>query len=200
MKSDVSTLDKDGVERLTNSDDIFDLRRLRLTHDFAGEFGVKKVITTIPVRKPTRQEWVYVHPQEDYRLQTCVLILKDERETYLVDPELWQELSTEIQPTVLLTCINRQNVLFLWPIRLPNGDGRHDHWSMSSMEAAKITGWIRIAANMSLGAYDVYKAAAEIPDPEWPDIPFEEIVRIAFKDNFVKDYEHPVIRRLQGKL
>ncbi len=67
----------------------FDLERLRLSQDFPSQVGVKKAILTVPVRKPDRQWFIRVHPDPDWRLETAVLELKDERETYLVEPEMW---------------------------------------------------------------------------------------------------------------
>ena len=60
-----------------------------------------------------------------------------------------------------MTAINRQGVLFLWPIRLPGADGKLDDWSRSAMDAADEakSRWVRITANMSLGAYDVAVAS-----------------------------------------
>ena len=91
-----------------------------------------------------------------------ILELKEDRETYLVDRNLWGELPGELIPKVLFTVINRQGVLTLWPIRLPGEDGRHDEWNRSALEAAEMAQkeWIRVAANMSLGAYEVYRAMA----------------------------------------
>lgn len=78
------------------SDPFADLSKLRLSQDFAATVGVKKLLTTVPVRKPNGQEFVRVHPGEEYRLQTAVLELKVERETYLVASELWAELPGEL--------------------------------------------------------------------------------------------------------
>lgn len=52
----------------------------------------------MPVRKPGRQDFIRVHPDESYRLETAVLELKEDRETYLVDPDIWHELPGEIVP------------------------------------------------------------------------------------------------------
>ena len=102
----------------------FDPSRLRLSQDFAANVGVKKALLTVPVRKPDRQWFVRVHPDADYRLQTAILEIKEEREAFLVDPSLWPELPSEIVPMTLHTAINRQGVLFLWPVRLPGKDGK----------------------------------------------------------------------------
>ena len=182
----------------------FDPTRLRLSQDFSATLGVKKAIVTIPVRKPSRGTWVRVHPAEAYRIQTGILELKEEREVYLVAPELWSTLASEatFSARVLFTAITRQGVLFLWPIRLPGQGGKVDSWNRSALEGAmlSINRWVRIAANMNLGAYDVFEATGTLPDPEWPDIPFRDILQIAFKDYLIDDFNHPVLRRLREEL
>jgi hypothetical protein len=180
----------------------FSLADLRLTQDYASMVGVKKVLTTIPVRKPNRQEFVRVHQDESYQLSTAVIEIKDDRETFLVSPQLWNELPGETIAKVFLTAMNRQGVLFLWPIRLPEPDGRHDQWNRSAMEAAELSKkkWIKSVANMSLGGYEVYEATGELPEPEWPELEFDEIMKIAFKDRFIESLDHPVIQRLNGEI
>ena len=178
-----------------------DLEHLRLTQDFTSSVGVKKAIITVPVRKPDRQSFVRVHPDEAWRLETAVLELREERETYLVDPELWADLPGELVPKVLFTAINRQGVVFLWPVRLPGEDGRHDEWNRSAVEAARLAmdGWVRVAANMSLGAYEVFQPTAALPSPEWPEDGFEHLLNVAFKDHYIQTVDHPVVRRLRGE-
>ena len=179
-----------------------DPARLRLPQNFADTAGVKKALLTIPVRKPGRQDFVRVHPDPEYRIETAVLEKKEERETYLVAPELWSEVSGELIPKILFTTINRQGVLTLWPVRLPGEDGRLDDWNTSALEAADMAkkDWVRVAANMALGAYEVYVATGNLPDPEWPGLTFAEILKIAFKGRYIEDFDHPVMRRLRGEL
>lgn len=180
----------------------FDPQSLRLTQDFSTSAGVRRTLITIPNRKPSREWFVRTHPSDDYHVQTCVIELKEDREIYLVERSLWPELSTEATfgPRMLTTAVNRQGVLFIWPMRLPGPDGRLDDWSRSVIEAAQLARqkWVRLSANMSLGAYDVYEATANLPDPEWPTQAFGELIEISFRDRLIRDLEHPVIRRLRG--
>ena len=182
------------------STDPFDVDSLRYSQDFASSIGVKKLLTTVPVRKPDSQAFVRVHPDEAYRLETAVLELKEDREIYLVDKRLWRELPGEIIPKVLFTYITRQGVVSLWPIRLPGEDGRIDDWNRSALEAAhKAMGsWIRVVSNRSLGGYELLQAVGDIPDPSWPEHSFQELLRVAFKGRFVRDLEHPALLRLRG--
>jgi hypothetical protein len=182
--------------------DPFDLAALRLTQDFAASIGVKKALTTIPVRRPDRQWFVRVHPEALFRLETAVLELKEDGETYLIAPGLRAELPGEIVPKMLLTAVTRQGTVFLWPIRMPDEMGKLDEWNRSALEAARLaeTKWIRIAANRSLGAYETYVATGDLPAPEWPDKSFQELVRIAFRDKFIDTLDHPVVQRLRGSI
>ena len=195
-------IDSDSPSRQDDATNPFDPAKLRLSQNFAEKIGVKKALLTIPVRKPGRQDFIRVHPDPSYRIETAVLELKEERETYLVAPEVWSEVPSELTPKVLFTTTNRQGVLTLWPVRLPGEDGRLDDWNTSALKAAEMaqSDWVRVAANMSLGAYEVYVATGNLPDPEWPELPFAEILKIAFKGQFIEDLDHPVMRRLRGEL
>lgn len=182
--------------------DIFaDLSRLRLSQDFAATIGVKKALLTIPVRKPAK-EW-FVRTSTALRLQTCVLELKEDREVYLVAQPLWRELASEstFGPRALFGAMNRQNVFFVWPVRLPGPDGKIDDWNRSALEAATMAEkcWVRVASNMALGAYDVFEATADWPEPDWPDLPFNELLRVAFKGRVIDTLDHPTLKRLRGE-
>ena len=207
--NDAMPHDNNGDEHATprqdtsaNSADLFDLSRLRLSQDYDATLGVKKALLTVPARKPHRQWFVRVHPDPSWRLQTAVVDFKEDRESYLVDPDLWAELPGELVPVALFTAINRQGVVFLWPVRLPGEDGRLDTWNRSAFEATDLatTGWVRVTANMSLGAYDVFQARPGLPDPVWPEVEFRRLLELAFKDRFIHTLDHPVVRRLRGEL
>src|SRR5262245_15111601 len=183
--------------------DPFDPASLRLSPDVSAGLGVRKALLTVPVRKPDKAWWIRAHPDPAYRLETAVIELKEDRETYLVAPALWPDLATEstLSPRALVTTINRQGVLFLWPIKLPGPDGRLDEWSRTALDAADraAEGWVRVQANMSRGAYDVWETAAAIPDPDWPETPFRELLHTAFRDRYIDRPDHPVLKRLRGE-
>jgi hypothetical protein len=193
---------QDATTTPSPNSNIFDPAKLRLSQDFDAMVGVKKALLTVPVRRPDRQWYLRVHPDESWRLPTAVLEDRTDRETYLVDPSLFGELPGDIVAKVLFTAINRQGVVFLWPVKLPGTDGRLDEWSRSAMEAAGLAmkDWVKVVSNQALGAYEVIPASAQFPEPEWPDIGFGKILEIAFRDKFIRTVDHPVLRRLRGEL
>jgi hypothetical protein len=186
--------------RVVELPDPFDPEQFRLDQSFLASAGVKKLLTTIPVRKPNKQDFIRTHPDEAYRLPVAIIELQEERETYLLCPPVARQLPGEFVMALLVTAVNRQGVLFLWPIKLPGADGKQSEWHRSAGEAAERAQkrWIRVTANLSLGAYETIEAAATIPDPEWPTTTFRELLEIAFRDRVITDSTHPVVKRLFG--
>jgi hypothetical protein len=177
------------------------LSGLRLDQSYADTVGVKKLLTTVPVRKPNRQDFVRVHDDPRYRLTPAAIIeVKEDREVYLVTPEMAQALPGEFSMVTLYTTINRQGTLHIWPVKLPTPDGRQNEWHRSAAEAAEraMKKWVRVTSSMSLGAYEIFEASGDLPEPGWPDIPFEEILKIAFRERLVDRADHPLVQRLQG--
>jgi len=184
--------------------DPFDPASLRLSQDFASGLGIKKLLNNVPVRKPSKEHWIRVHPEEGYRMQTAVLELKEDRETYLVSQQLRPELASEstFGFRMIFTMVNRQGVVSLWPVKLPGTDGKIDTWNSSALEAAQLamTRWVRVAANMDLGAYDVFTTEADLPQPTWPTASFRDLLATAFKNKLIENLDHPVLRQLRGEI
>jgi hypothetical protein len=180
--------------------DPFDIASLRLNPSFLETAGVKKLLTTVPARKPSPQDYVRVHPSPEYRENFAMIDLKDDREDYLVQPKILPELEGEVVFKTIFTAINRLGVVFLWPVRLATADERKTEWSRSAREAAEMamTRWVRMKANMSLGAYEITVAEGVMADPKWPELSFQELLRIAYRDRMVTTIDHPVVKRLRG--
>ena len=59
---------------------------------------------------------------------------------------------------------------------------------------------MRIVANMEAGGYDISEAAANIGEPEWPELQFDEMIKIAFQGKLVDRADHPLILKLRGEM
>ena len=193
-------LTEQSLDHAPEQGDPFDITRLRLDQSFTEMIGVKKLLTTVPVRKPHKQEFIRVHASPEYRLEAALIDLKDDGEKYLVLPTIARELPGECVLATIYTAITRQGVVFLWPVPLPAPDGRVLEWHRSQAEAAvfAMRRWVRVQAYTTLKAYEIFEAVASIPDPEWPDLPFQELLQIGFRDKLVDRLDHPVVKRLRG--
>jgi hypothetical protein len=181
----------------------FDLDSLRLKQDFSETLGVKKVLSHVPVRKPHKTNFIRVHPGENYRMDVGIVEMKEERETFLVTPAMMSEsgIYELVVPARLVTYINRQGVLALWPLKLEK-DGKLNPWHESALKAAQLAEeqWVSVRADMSLGAYQIHTATKELPEPEWPEHTFSELVRLGFKGLIVDAPDHPLIQQLTGAI
>jgi hypothetical protein len=175
------------------------LARLRISQDFARKQGAKKLDLTIPLRNPKKNEFFRVHPTMEPLL---VWTLVDEQQTFVVTGEVADSLPGSMVAKELVPAITRQGILVLWPLRVPGEHGRTDNWLTSAKEAAThaVHAWVRVQANMALGAYEVYEAIGAIPDPEWPSLSMDEIVRIAVKGRVIDSPDHPVLQKLRGEI
>jgi hypothetical protein len=188
--------------------DPFDVAALRLEPSLTAAANVKKALLTLKVGKPDPSWWVRVHPDPSYRIPTAVLEEKGESkmgvEVYLIPRNLQGDLATEpcFRPCILALAVTRQGDPFLWRVNLPRDGDRSNAWSDTAKEAMEraTRHWIRFAANMRAGAYDVWEAAANLPEPTWPDQTFPQLLKIAFKDRYITDLNHPVLRRLRGEV
>lgn len=176
------------------------LAGLRIDQSYSeAAVGVRKVLLTVPVRKPNRDEFFRVHCE--HLVDLYMVELKTEREIYFAKHDVAQLLSEFVEPVRLRLCVSRQGVAFLWPIKLPKDDRRADSWRTSAAEAAGLAErhWIRLSADMHLGAYQTFQAVADLGEPRWPTETWAEVLRIALRDRIIDSEDHAVARQLLGQ-
>ncbi len=180
--------------------DPFDPAGLRLSQDFAAGAGVEKLLTRVPIRKPTKQEFVRVRSEPEYCLETAMIELKEDREFYLLTPQVAAALPGEWTLYRLYTAVSTRGVLFLWPCRLPDQE-RPNPWHETLLEAADLakTEWVRVRADMDLGAYEIGKAVGDLPPPAWTGDSLGELLKIGFGKRLVQGIDHPLVDRLLGR-
>ena len=189
------------MPEFNNATDPFNPLSLRIDPAMGAALGVKKALVHVSVRKPSRQEYFRTHPDPDYRMIMAILELKEERETYLVAPEIAATFPGEVRVVELRVCITRTGTLFLWAVPLPTPDGRENAWHKTARDAANLaeTRWIRVVANMSAGCYDVFEAPPGLSEPDWPEHSLSELLRVGFGANrLINTVDHPILKRLRG--
>lgn len=185
--------------------DPFDLDALRSKP--LDEIVVERVLLTVPVRKPGRNEFFRVHSSPDYVVDSLVLETEDglDRTVYWIAPSLWGELCAtgDAVSVRLFTCISKRGgTVFLWPAKLPREEGAGRRWHVSGLEISEIAKrqWVKMKGDRDLGAYVPYVAGGNLGGPTWPDKTYDELVKIAFKDRVIDSLDHDVLRRLRGAL
>ena len=178
------------------------LSTMRLSANYGSTLGVTKLLTKVPVGKAKPNVFIRAHTDESMTFPAMVYEDKEAREQYLVDPAVAQELGGLVRPVLLCAAIDRQNNPFLIPVPLPGEDGSRNPWHESlaqAVEYAKKT-WLRISANMRVGAYDIYVAEGPLPEPEWPAHDMDALVQVAFRGKIITSLDHPVVQSMLGRI
>jgi len=173
---------------------------LRLSQNFGQTLGVKKVLTTVPVAKPSKDRFFRTHGSQDWVYPAWLLEDETKGETYIVSEDIASLLGGLVRPVELFTVIDRQNNLSLVPVPLPGANGVRNSWHESRLQAlmrAKSV-WLRISSNNDLKGYDIFEATASLPEPTWPDITLNELLEIAFRGRILATVDHPVVQEKLG--
>ena len=176
-----------------------DFSKFALSQNFGAQIKVIKRLTTVPVRKPSKTQWFQIHPE--YKLDVLLLKYVESGEVYyLVEPSLAQQVEDLAQAFKLVVAVDRQGVVFVWPLRLPDAD-RPLAWHLSALEAASHAEvqWTQMQANMGLGAYEFSAASGITDEPKWPKMLMNEILEIAFKNKIIDRLDHFVLQQLRGE-
>jgi hypothetical protein len=179
------------------ADSNFDLESIRLPQHFGEQIGVKKMLTTVPVRRPNKTQFFRTHPE--HRMDVMLLKYGETDEQYIVKPEVVSEVLQLAKPYRLVLVVDRLGTAFIWPLAIPDEERPMD-WHKSAMvtdsEAQK--GWVRMASNQALGAYDTFQAAGELAKPVWPAESWPKLMEVAFKQNIIDSPDHIILQKLQG--
>ena len=180
----------------------FDPSRFAMPSTGAEEFGTRKIRSVIPVNKPGKMEWVHLLDDEDFLIPGAAFLdLQDGGRVYLVVPEIAAQLDDDVRLNKLAPALTKQDKLFLWPCPIIRPGETPNPWHSSHNEAynAAKSGWIRMKSNRSCGFYDIIEPKSFMPEPDWPDMSFADMLQIAFNDDHIIDRDdHPALRRLKG--
>lgn len=194
----------DAIE--TNPNPFDNLDAFKVGQDF-NEFETAVDYSVIPLRKPGKQQWFRVHPELKLDNVCFLEVEQDEGppESFLLTNSVALQLRElpGISKRSLRLCVCRpNNTPFVWAIKLPKGSGtKHDDWGRSALEAANLaeSKWIRMNADMQLGAYKIFTSRANWEEPVWPALDISEILKRSIgEQHIISSADHPVVRQLQG--
>jgi hypothetical protein len=164
----------------------------------------EEVLTRVPVRKPMKHEYFRVRAGSEQSFTTVLYEDKETREIYFVAPAMISKLRAigDVFVAALVQFKTKQNVLGIFPLKIGTDSTTRSGWQDTALAAAELakTSWVRMQADMALAGYRVLKAKGDLGEPEWPNIPFNELLDVAFKDRVISTEDHPVFNKLLGRL
>ncbi|MEG0044653.1 MAG: hypothetical protein RR729_01680 [Comamonas sp.] len=176
---------------------------LRLSSSYTEVLCGAPILTTVKVGKPPKAHFFRVSPDPAHQ---AVFVLLDGNKLdadgmYAISPEIAAEIPDHVRAYQLRLAVTTFDVPYLVPIPLPGADGRRNVWHVSLGQAVTLaeSDWIRISANTTRGAYDVFRAHNQTQEPKWPDLSFDQLLELAFRDRLILNREHQLLARLRGE-
>jgi hypothetical protein len=179
----------------------FDPKRYRQANNVQpvdGEAHTTKIQTVIPVRKPSRKQFIFAKPSPDFRVDNLPT-LQDEvtGDIYLLaaDLEFPADVENKIDYLNLATAITVDGSLFLWFYK-----NSTNSWSQSARIAIREASrqWVRVIPDKSSNGYIIELPKVAPAPPTWPNYTFPEILEIAFGARYIDSLEHPLVKKLRG--
>jgi len=170
------------------------------TKPVTADIPIQKEITNIPVKKPNGQQFFRIHPEMEFTAY-CIKWKEENDRLYLLHPSMVPLLQEQAQQFILhLGLYLTSRTIFLFPVQLPDTDGKWNSWHESQAEAVDKAKkqWIRMEPSREQGGYILHKAQGELSNPDWPDKTMEEILTIAFKSHIIADENHSIVKQLKG--
>ena len=195
----------DDISGTAQEADPFDLKALREPQSLVQ---VRKRRLSVPARKkPNRLDFVRTHPDPEYRVTLPIFRpgksdSGGDEEMYFVHATVLGEMMSECRMHTIFTAVNLQGNVFLWCVPLPLDDGKEPNtWLMTNRAAAELAmnRWVRVASDVGAGAYSVIEYEGPPIEPVWPQEPFLDLLKLAFKNRIIDHPEHPMILRLSGR-
>jgi hypothetical protein len=181
----------------------FDPAGYRVSQSLAAAAGVKKVLTDLSVCTPKAEWFVRRHPSPEYAMDGWVIDLKDAGEQYLVRWDIVPSLLGEatLKAKSFYLAVTMQGKAFLWAVRRePDEEKQPAKWMRAPLEAVRLAKdhWTRIAWNEATRQHDVSTSNSSV-EPVWPDLTFEQVLKLAFRDYMIEGLDHPILRQLRGE-
>jgi hypothetical protein len=109
----------------------------------------------------------------------------------------------------LVLCVNKHQVPFIWPVRIPDVDDKPSGWVESRNDAVELAEgkWIKLRANQKQGAgyYDIFPAKGELGKPEFPAHDAASYMAVLDeaipKERKIATPDHPIFfKKIEGRL
>jgi hypothetical protein len=163
--------------------------------------AVRRVPSAAPLGKPKKSEFISPHPDVGVRRRVGVIDDDDSfGDIYVLAPALIPEFADLCRPVDLVPYLTRDGDVRLWPIGLPDANGRTYSWHASARRIADdyAGGWVRVVSNRATGGYDAVIPCGTLRAPDWSGLDIDAIYDTTLATFGIRGVDHPLLARLRG--
>jgi hypothetical protein len=191
-----------GHSEQSPSASVFDnLDSLRINEEGGPKRKEKKLLSLVGTKRPSEANYFRVHPSEDMSFVGYFYTYETDGSLWFVMPgevrEVMEELTSKLRRVRLFLCVTKRGSVSFWPVSQTD----QGSWGSSAREIAeqaKMT-WVRVISIRSEGCYESREPDEVFPEPEWPDKPLSELLKLAFRGRIIDCLDHPILEELRGR-
>lgn len=199
LVSSISPLKSIG-EPCPNGPDPFDLAAVK--RQSATSVAVRKTLVVGVKKKIDKSTWFQVCPVPGMHVEGYLLDPGEMADgLFWVSPFALSDVDdSAVRLYELHLCASKQGAgLFWWAIGLPGEDGRDMECDRIRRAYATAHGqWMRLEWDQVSRMHNQSIAVAAWPNPDWPNVGVDELIRTAFRGRVIDSADHPVVRQLKG--
>jgi hypothetical protein len=172
-----------------------------LADDEEGGEDSEPVLTKCPAKKPGEFDIFRVHTEPEWSIETLIVEYRGENKAlprgfYLIHPRLKSAFGKKGRKHLIVTCVNTNGSMFLWPIKVTEGFG--DSWYRSALIVVKAAKekWVKDFASDGNG-YTAEASKREHGEPRWLGGTLDDLLELAFDGRIVSDRTHPLCFELE---
>ena len=176
-----------------------DMKALRASNK-AAFGGENEGPLSVTLGRPKKELYVRFRDDDDYLLPSqCWSETDDSRVLYYVTNNLWdlEDLQGGLRAVILAAWLGCDGTTGVWAAP---GSSIAGSWYDSGQEILAIgrKGWVRIQTHNKEKRYLHFLPVNPVPDRDWPDISFGDMLKKAFGSRVVDSAEHELIRKLRN--
>jgi hypothetical protein len=167
------------------------------------------LLTKCPARKPNEFDVFRVRASElspdgtlaEWQIEMGIVEYRGEdpavpRGFYLIHPRLKRAFGKKARKHLLVTCVNVNGSMFIWPIKITEGFG--DSWYRSALivVANAKEHWVKDFRSDGNG-YAADRSLREHGRPKWLGDSLDDLLDLAFDGRIVRDRTHPLCHALE---
>lgn len=195
-QTDASRVRGNGAAPSSPFDDIEALRKSNKAA-FGGE---KEGPVTVILGRPKKEVYVRFRDDDAYYLPAYVWTVSDDsRVIYFITNNLWdlEDLQGGLRAVILAPWLGSDNSIGIWAAPASSTAGS---WYDSGQEVLAVgrREWIRMQTDTKERRYRYFLPTKPVPDRDWPDLNFGEMLKRAFGSRVVDTEDHELIRKLRN--
>ena len=158
--------------------------------------GETPVVLSVKFGRPRSQDWVRCHPDPARVYLFHGIKDQTDNKLYVVTPAILSLVGSQARTFRARQAITPERELYLWPAPA-EGRLESDIAHLNAQQMA-LSRWVKIVWDRK--TFRAVEPEGDLGEPQWPDLPFNEVLAMGLTPHLLDREDHPFVKRLLGRV